>query len=50
MSALTPSIAGIEAAAERLKARALITPLLENAELNERAGGRVLLKAETLQH
>lgn len=26
------------------------TPLLENADLNERAGGRVLLKAEPLQH
>ena len=50
MSALTPSIAGIEAAAERLRGIALMTPLIENAEINERAGGRVLLKAETLQH
>ena len=41
---------GVRAAAARLKGKAVRTPLLENAVLNERAGGRILLKAETLQH
>lgn len=50
MSGRTPSIAGIEAAAGRLEGKALVTPLLENEELNARAGGRILIKAETLQH
>lgn len=45
-----PSAAGVRAAAQRLSGRAVKTPLLENAQLNERVGGRVLLKAETLQH
>ncbi|MEE2691104.1 MAG: threonine/serine dehydratase [Pseudomonadota bacterium] len=44
------SAAGVRRAAERLKGHALVTPLLENESLNERAGGRVLMKAETLQH
>ncbi|MBL8905440.1 MAG: threonine/serine dehydratase [Rhizobiales bacterium] len=44
-----PTFADIEAAAARLKGLAAHTPLLENAALNELAGGRVLLKAETLQ-
>ena len=39
----------IEGAARRLQGIALRTPLLENAVLNERAGGRVLLKPECLQ-
>ena len=39
----------IEAAAERLSAVAIRTPLLCNAELDERVGGRVLLKPECLQ-
>lgn len=42
--------AAVEAAARRLEGRAVRTPLLENTELNARAGGRVLLKAEVLQH
>jgi len=42
--------AGVRAAAERIKGAAIATPLLENEWLNERAGGRVLMKAETLQH
>ena len=42
--------AGIHAAAERLRGHALITPLIENDMLNDRVGGRVLLKAEALQH
>lgn len=46
---LTPTIDDIHAAAERLKGRAVRTPLLESPALNERLGGRVFLKAETLQ-
>jgi threonine dehydratase len=45
-----PSFEGIAAAGERLLGRAIRTPLVENAELNALTGGRVLLKAETLQH
>jgi len=48
--AIAVTAADIDAAAERLRGHAVRTPLLENAVLNERAGGRVLLKAETLQH
>ncbi|MCZ6838582.1 MAG: threonine/serine dehydratase [Alphaproteobacteria bacterium] len=44
-----PSHADITAAAERLAATAVCTPLLENAALNDAVGGRILLKAETLQ-
>lgn len=40
---------GVRAAAERLKGRAVRTPLLENETLNETVGGRVLIKAEVLQ-
>ncbi|MFZ5618707.1 MAG: threonine ammonia-lyase [Pseudomonadota bacterium] len=42
--------AGIRAAAKRIESAVVRTPLLENEWLNERAGGRVLMKAETLQH
>lgn len=42
--------AGVRAAAARINGKAVRTPLLENDWLNERAGGRVLVKAETLQH
>lgn len=41
---------GVRAAAARIKGAAVVTPLLENEWLNERAGGRVLMKAETFQH
>jgi threonine dehydratase len=44
-----PTIADVEAAAERLRAVAVRTPLLESDVLNERVGGRVLLKPECLQ-
>jgi threonine dehydratase len=44
-----PKFADIEAAAERLRAVAVRTPLLESEALNQRAGVRVLLKAECLQ-
>ena len=39
----------VEDAARRLEGIAIRTPLIENAALNERAGGRVLLKPECLQ-
>ncbi len=44
------SFADVAAAARRLRGHVVRTPLLENVELNALAGGRVLLKAETLQH
>ncbi len=44
-----PTFSDIEAAAQRLRGHAVVTPLLENAALNERAGGRVLIKPENLQ-
>ncbi len=46
---MLPDAAAIAAAAERIRGRAVETPLLESAELNARCGGRLLLKAETLQ-
>ncbi len=39
----------VEDAARRLKDIAIRTPLIENAALNEHAGGRILLKPECLQ-
>jgi threonine dehydratase len=44
-----PKIADIEAAARRLEGAVVQTPLLESAALNERLGGRLLVKAECLQ-
>ncbi|HEY5598426.1 MAG TPA: threonine/serine dehydratase [Kiloniellales bacterium] len=44
-----PDFRDVEAAAKRLRGLAVRTPLLESPALNERVGGRVLLKAETLQ-
>lgn len=44
-----PTFADIDLAARRLRGWATETPLLESAMLNEITGGRVLLKAETLQ-
>ncbi|PQA89764.1 pyridoxal-5'-phosphate-dependent protein [Marinicaulis flavus] len=41
---------GVRAAADRIAGKAVRTPLLENAILNDRAGGRILLKPEMLQH
>jgi threonine dehydratase len=46
----TATAAGVRAAAARISGAAVVTPLLENEWLNERAGGRVLMKAETFQH
>jgi threonine dehydratase len=42
--------AAVRAAAHRIDGQAVRTPLLENARLNERVGGRVLIKPECLQH
>ena len=44
-----PTYTDVTAAAKRLQGLAVRTPLLESPALNERVGGRVLLKAETLQ-
>ncbi len=47
---MSVTYADIEAAAGRLAGRAVVTPLVESPALNARAGGRVLIKPETLQH
>ena len=44
-----PVFADVEAAAARIAPYVVETPLLENAALNERLGGRVFLKVEALQ-
>jgi len=44
-----PTIDDIRAASERLGPHLVATPLLEHPALNQRAGGRVLLKCENLQ-
>ena len=49
MTAQLPTIADIESAAERLADHAVRTPVLESPLLNDRLGGRVLVKAEMLQ-
>ncbi len=45
----TPTIVEIEDAARRLAGLSVVTPLVEHPTLNDRAAGRVLLKAENLQ-
>ena len=44
-----PTVADVEAAARRLAGVALHTPLLSSVSLDTMTGGRVFLKAETLQ-
>ena len=44
-----PTLTDVEAAAGRLEGVAVRTPLLESPLLNERLGGRLLVKAEMLQ-
>ena len=44
-----PTISDVEAAAARLAGLAVETPLVLSPTLDERVGGRVLIKAETLQ-
>ncbi|RZJ37918.1 MAG: pyridoxal-phosphate dependent enzyme, partial [Brevundimonas sp.] len=45
----TASFDGVRDAARQLAGNAVRTPLIESPMLNERLGGRVLLKAENLQ-
>ena len=45
-----PTIADVREAAGRLKGHALSTPLVESPLLNDRLGGRILVKAEMLQY
>jgi threonine dehydratase len=44
-----PTAADVEAAARRIAGMAVETPLLESPALNDRVGGRILLKPESLQ-
>jgi threonine dehydratase len=44
-----PAYADVVSAAKQIAGHAVITPLLESPLLNERLGGRLLVKAETLQ-
>lgn len=46
----TASFEGVKDAARRIAGVAVRTPLVESPALNERLGGRVLLKCENLQH
>lgn len=46
---LVPTIEDIRAAAGRIKGHAVRTPLLESSHLNDMVGGRLLIKAESLQ-
>ena len=46
---MSVTLAEIEAAAGRLAGATVVTPLIESPALNERVGGRVLIKPETLQ-
>jgi len=48
-AASDPDIEDIRAASRRLEGRAVVTPLLESPLLNARLGGRLLVKAESLQ-
>ena len=43
VTGLAPGLAEIEAAARRLADQAVVTPLLEHPDLDERVGGRVEL-------
>lgn len=44
-----PTVADVQAAALRLEGKAVRTPLLESPLLNDRVGGRILVKPECLQ-
>ncbi len=44
-----PTIDDVRAARERIQALAVVTPLITHPTLDARVGGRVLLKAETMQ-
>jgi threonine dehydratase len=45
-----PTAADVDAAARRLAGVAIRTPLIRSSALDERLGGRIFLKPETLQH
>jgi threonine dehydratase len=49
MNPAPPTFADIEEARKRLAGYAWVTPTLENRQLNDLAGGRILIKAECLQ-
>jgi threonine dehydratase len=49
MNPALPTFADIEEARKRLAGYAWVTPTLENQQLNDLAGGRILIKAECLQ-
>lgn len=49
VAARLPTIADVEAAQRRIAGHAVVTPLLESPLLNARLGGRLLVKAESLQ-
>ncbi len=49
MASPAPAFSDIEDAAGRLAGLAVETPLVESPRLNERLGGRLLIKAEMLQ-
>ena len=44
-----PTVVDVRSAARRINGIAVRTPLLESIDLNTRVGGRVLIKAESLQ-
>lgn len=46
---MLPTFSDIETAAQRLKGRAVRTPVVESPKLNDVTGGRILVKAECLQ-
>lgn len=46
---ISPTFADVEDAARRIGGEAAVTPLLRNSALDARVGGRVWVKAETLQ-
>lgn len=47
---MSVTIDDVRQAAERLRGHAVVTPLVESAALNDRVGGRVLMKLESLQN
>ena len=50
MTDVLPNASDVEEAADRLLDWLIATPVLESGVLNKRAGSRVLVKAESLQH
>lgn len=50
MTLHTPSFEGVRDAARQIAGVAVRTPLIESPALNDLLGGRVLMKAEVLQH